>query len=121
MSRVLVTGATGMIGMNLAERLAAEGNTLFYFCRPSADPRRIALLKETGQILTGNITDASAVKAAVETAAPDLVFHLASTAFNAVHDAQEHFQVIVLGTLHLLEALRTSSVKRLVVTGSIAE
>ena len=116
-----MTGATGLIGMNLARRLSAEGETIFYFCRPAANPRRIALLKKTGQILTGDITDASAVRAAVEKAAPDLVFHLASTAFNTVQDAEEHYQVIVHGTLNVLEALRTSTIKRLVVTGSIAE
>ncbi len=110
-----------MIGMNLAGTLAAEGDTTFYFCRPSADPRKVALLEKTGEILTGDIGDASQVRAAVEASAPDIVFHLASTAFNAAHTAQEHFQVIVLGTLHLLEALRPSPIKRLVVTGSIAE
>ena len=121
MTRILMTGGTGMVGMNLALRLASEGDTVFYFCRPSADPRKTALLRKTGEILSGDIIDASTVKAAVDTASPDIVFHLASTAFNTAHTAQEHFQVIALGTLHLLEALRGSSVQRLVVTGSIAE
>jgi UDP-glucose 4-epimerase len=121
MSRILVTGGTGMIGMNLSVRLAAEGNTIFYFCRPSADPRKIDLLRNTGEIVFGDMGDASTVKAAVDTASPDIVFHLASTAFNGAHSAAEHFQVITLGTLHLLDALRASPVQRLVVTGSIAE
>jgi UDP-glucose 4-epimerase len=121
MRRVLVTGGTGMIGMNLADRLGADGDTIYYFCRPSADPKKLALLRKTGKVLFGDIAEASNVRAAIDAASPDIVFHLASTAFNTAHTAEEHFQVIVLGTLHLLEALKASSVRRLVVTGSIAE
>jgi UDP-glucose 4-epimerase len=110
-----------MVGMNLSVRLAAEGATTYYFCRASADPRKMTLLRKAGKVIIGDITDASSVKAAVDEASPDVVFHLASTAFNAPHTAEDHFQTIVLGTLHVLEAVRTSSVQRVVVTGSIAE
>jgi nucleoside-diphosphate-sugar epimerase len=110
-----------MIGINLSQRLAREGHTLFHVCRPSAEKRRTAQLEQTGQLLQGDVTDAASVRAAVGTADPDTVFHLASTAFNAPLPAEEHFRVIVGGTLNVLEALRESPVRRIVVAGSAAE
>jgi len=110
-----------MVGLNLSRRLSAEGHTLFCLCRSSAEQHRRVFLEKTGTIITGDVTDAASVKAAVQLARPEIVFHLASTAFNASLPAEQHFQVIVIGTLHLLEALREFPIKRLVVAGTTAE
>jgi nucleoside-diphosphate-sugar epimerase len=110
-----------MIGINLSQRLAREGHTLFHVCRPSADKRRTSWLEHTGRLLHGDVTDATSVRAAVDTAQADTVFHLASTAFHAPLPAEEHFRVIVGGTLNVLEALKDSPVRRIVVAGSAAE
>ena len=79
------------------------------------------MIENWGQVLTGEITDQASIKTAVEGSRPDMVYHLASTAFNASLPAEMHLQVIVLGTFRLLEVLREFSGVRVVFTGSAAE
>jgi len=110
-----------MIGANLARRLAANGHQLFFLCRSSSDKTRLERISSLGSIIIGDITDRTAVHQAVTTAQPHIVYHLASTRFNTPVSAEMHFQVTVLGTLHLLEALRESPSVRFVSTGSVAE
>jgi nucleoside-diphosphate-sugar epimerase len=58
--------------------------------------------------------------ATVRQAEPEVVFHLASTRFNPPGEAQTHLRVNVLGTSHVLEALREFPDTTLVFTGSTA-
>jgi nucleoside-diphosphate-sugar epimerase len=74
------------------------------------------------RILFADITDAKAVRDALFQVKPETVFHLASTPFNpGTFSAEVHFQVNVLGTLHVLEAMKELKDSRLVFTSSAAE
>ena len=119
--RVLLTGGTGMIGANLSRRLLAEGYRVCLLVRTGANLIRLQGLGERLELVEADLTDAPAVKAALDKTRPQIVFHLASTRFNPpTIRPEEHFKVNVLGTLHLLEALREFSGTRLVFTGSAA-
>jgi nucleoside-diphosphate-sugar epimerase len=119
MQRVLITGGTGMLGANLARQLVADGFHVSVFARPQSKHARLQAIEDALVFERGDLTDANTVRAAVDRARPDIVYHLASTAFNAQSTtAEDHFRVNVLGTLYLLEALKDSPDSVLVYTGT---
>lgn len=121
-TRVLLTGAGGMIGANLARRLVVEGARVCALVRPMTDRVRLRAIEHQLEFLPADVTDAAAVREAVRQAQPQVVFHLASTlwARSSQETAANHFQTNVMGTLHLLEALREFPEARVVFTGSSA-
>jgi nucleoside-diphosphate-sugar epimerase len=122
---VLVTGAGGMIGRKLAERLAADGAigprrvtrlTLADLTAPPAPPAAFPV--ETVAV------DISAPQAAagLVAAAPDVVFHLAAiVSGEAEADFDKGFRVNLDGTRLLFEAIRArGNAPRVVFASSIA-
>jgi nucleoside-diphosphate-sugar epimerase len=90
--------------------------------RPTSSRLRLREVEAQVRWVTGDITDAAAVREAVERANPEVVYHLASTSFNPpTTSAATHFGVIVMGTLHLLEALVGRPDVRVIATGSVFE
>jgi 2-alkyl-3-oxoalkanoate reductase len=72
--KVLVTGATGLLGSHLAERLAARGESVRALARPGS---RTELLENLGvEIVRGDLTDPAACKSAVT--GVTRVFHCAA-------------------------------------------
>lgn len=122
--RALVTGVSGFVGSHLVDLLRAEHpevEVLGLLRWRSEDPERLSL--RDVQLLEGDLLDAVSVIRAVEAAQPDLVFHLgASSSVAGSWDApNEMVQVNVLGTLHLLEALRMERSAARVVLACSAE
>lgn len=110
-----------MIGANLVRRLITEGCDLSVFTRKGIHHSNLDSVQEQLEVFQGDITDQESVKAAIETASPDIVFHLACTPFNLPEiTSHQHFQVNVAGTLNILEALRESPRIRLIFAGSAA-
>lgn len=70
---VLVTGASGFLGGRLVEMLAAAGETVRVFARPTADLGRLATLPV--EILRGSFVDQAAVCRA--TAGVERIYHCA--------------------------------------------
>lgn len=121
-ARVLVTGAGGMIGANFCRRMSTQACTIYALVRCDGVPPRLVGLEERLTLLRGDLTDADSVTDAVKAAAPDVVFHLASTPFNPPPTVALHLQVNVSGTANLLAALtqiRPSA--RVIYTGSAAQ
>jgi len=76
MTRVLITGASGFIGSQLTQRLAARGDEVTCLVRPTS---RCEHLRRLGVgFAMGDVRDAEAVRAAV--AGVDVVYHLAGVA-----------------------------------------
>jgi nucleoside-diphosphate-sugar epimerase len=72
--RVLVTGATGLLGSHLVERLIDQGYTVRALVRPSS---RTAFLDQIGvDVQRGDLTDPASCERALEDVA--LVFHCAA-------------------------------------------
>lgn len=121
-ARILLTGGSGMIGAHLARRLVAGGHRVAVLARRAETPPRLADLAGRLEILAADLTDRAAVRAAVARAAPEAVFHLASTPFNPPPTSTRHLDVNVLGTDHLLDALAAAAPRaRVVYTGSAAQ
>ena len=110
--RILVTGAGGFVGQHLCRHLAAHGDEVLALSGP-ADPEWHGFRAE--------ITDAAAVRKAVEGARPDAIVHLAGFASvaSSQQDPSGTFAVNVLGTVNLLTAVRDTAPKaRVLVIGS---
>ncbi|WP_324653563.1 NAD-dependent epimerase/dehydratase family protein [Georgenia sp. H159] len=106
--RVLVTGASGMLGRRTAERLVAAGHDVRTF------QRRTAGVPGATDSL-GSLTDPAAVTRAVE--GRDAVVHLAAKV-SVSGPRSEYEQVNVEGTRALLAAARDAGVSRFVQVSS---
>jgi CDP-glucose 4,6-dehydratase len=108
---VLVTGHTGFKGSWLTAWLTQLGaKVVGVALDPPTEPSHFiaARLAHGMTDLRIDVRDRAALAAAVQSAQPDFVFHLAAQALvrRSYDDPLETWQTNVLGTLHLLEALR---------------
>jgi nucleoside-diphosphate-sugar epimerase len=121
---ILITGAAGMIGRKLIERLVRDGQvggkaisrlTLHDMVTPEA-PKAFRTMR-----YAGDIADAAESRKLVAEA-PDLIFHLAAVVSGeAEADFDKGYRVNLDGMRHLLEAVRAKGNRpRLVFTSSIA-
>ncbi|MBM4117739.1 NAD-dependent epimerase/dehydratase family protein [bacterium] len=116
--RTLVTGASGFVGRHLLPRLIAAGDTVLGL---GLDPENGASPPPGASWERLDILDAPALAARVADFRPDRVLHLAgqSAQGHALADPAPSARVNVLGTLHLLEALRRGApTARLLVASS---
>lgn len=113
--RALITGITGMVGSHLADFLLAKTDWEIYgMCRWRSPLDNLSHLiprieaKDRVHLLYGELRDYLSINHVVVKSRPDYVFHLAAqsyphTSFDAPLDTLE---TNVLGTAHVLEALR---------------
>lgn len=97
--RALVTGATGFVGRYLVDALRRDGAEVFACSGPN-------------DALSGyipiDLSDPGTITAALEIAAPTVVFHLAAQTFvpDALRSPVETYEVNAIGTARIAEALR---------------
>lgn len=110
--RVFVTGHTGFKGSWLCEWLLSLGAEVCGFSNGiPTKPSLFAQLRLARRIqadLRGDVRDRAAVRAAIEAARPDFVFHLAAQPLvrQSYAEPVETFDTNVMGTVHVLDALR---------------
>ena len=111
MATALVTGASGFLGLYVAELLAARGDRVRAFGRA-----RPAAADALGvEWVAGDIRDKEAVMAA--TAGMDVVYHVAGKA-GIWGPWEDYYSVNTLGTRHVLEGCLVNGVGRLVYTST---
>lgn len=118
---VLVTGHTGFKGSWLTTWLLEMGaNVIGYSLdQPPTNPSHFELA-HLGQHVTdvrGDLADFAALRAAIETYQPAVVFHLAAQpiVLRSVSEPKLTFDVNAAGTVNVLEAVRATSSVRAVV------
>ena len=108
--RVLITGIAGFVGGYLTEHLlaATPGANMFGLRLPGAAEDEGATIPPVVQMVDGDLLDAPSLERAVRAARPDVVFHLAaaSSVAGSWISPTEIFQVNVVGTVNLLDAVR---------------
>ena len=125
---VFITGVSGFTGSHLAKHLLNEGNNVFGLVRRKADgslPQNLQYLgidKEV-RLLEGDICDISGIAFALDQAKPDVIFHFAAQSFipRSFSHPWETTETNSLGTVNLLEAVRTKDLHPTIVFAGSSE
>ena len=109
--RVFITGHTGFKGAWLALWLWSRGAKVTGFSLPpETTPNLFELLAIEKHVESrfGDIRDFGALKAELESTLPEVVFHLAAQSLvrRSYEQPVETYHTNILGTVHLLEAVR---------------
>ena len=122
MKRVLVTGATGFVGANVARRLLRDGHEVHLFVRPEHASWRLEEIQRDVVLHPVPVHEREAVARAVGAIRPEWVFHLAAHgAYSWQTDLPEMTRTNVLGTMNLVTAALRTGFEAFVNTGSSSE
>lgn len=122
--RVLITGATGLVGSWLAKSLTEKNAQVIVLIRdhdPQSEFIRSGRIRHT-TVVNGALENLSAIERAINEHEVDTVFHLGAQTIvgTALRNPLPTFESNIRGTYHLLECCRLhkSIVKRIVVASS---
>ena len=120
-SAVLITGGAGFVGSTTADLLmdagAAEVRVLDNFVRGNRKNLESAAERENLVVIDGDIRNADLVDAAVD--GVDYIFHMAALRITRCAEApREGMEVLVDGTVNLLESAVRHKVKKIVAASS---
>lgn len=112
--RVLITGNTGFKGSWLSEILILAGAQVFGLSLPPAQGDNIFYklhLDSRMKTYYADIRNLDAVKACVDDCRAEIVFHLAARSLvrEAYREPVETYATNLMGTVHILEAIRQAS------------
>lgn len=120
MKRVLLTGAGGFVGANLARRLLADGHRVHLVTSPGSDEWRVAGLDAARSAV--DLADAGAVDTLLAEVRPEWIFHLAAHgAYSWQTDVRKIVSANVVGSANLLESALAVGFESFVSAGSSSE
>jgi dihydroflavonol-4-reductase len=115
MTKTLVTGGTGFIGLHLVRALAERGDELRLLVRDDSATGQLGVEFEPA---LGDVNDARSVRKAMK--GVDRLFHVAGTTSLRQSDRERVFDVNVGGVRTVMEEALRAGVERVVHTSSIA-
>jgi len=113
--KIMITGGCGFLGSNIAAKAISLGHELLIFDNLSRSGAIANLnwLKEKGDFdfFHGDVRSQENVERAINSFKPDQIFHLAGQVAmtTSLERPRLDFEINVLGTLNILEAVRTLS------------
>ena len=117
--KILITGGKGFIGSWVVTDLIERGESPVIYDL-AEKPFLFPGIETSVEVIDGDITDLERTAAAIRQSKPEVIVHTA--ALTNVEKAQsqpsEAVRINIGGTLHLLEAARTSGIRRFVYTSS---
>lgn len=120
--RVVLTGATGFVGANLARRLLHEGHEVHLLVRQGFALWRIEAIRPDLQLHGVNLNDAESLSRQIAAIRPDWIFHLAAYgAYSSQTDVHRIYQTNLTTTINLLEACLKTGFETFINTGSSSE
>lgn len=120
--RALVTGAGGFIGANLTRRLLRDGHPIDAVVRPGADTWRLDAIRSEITLHELDLRDAEALRAMLDRARPDWLFHLAAHGgYSWQTDAKAILTTNALASAQLVDMACARGFEAFVQAGSAAE
>jgi UDP-glucuronate 4-epimerase len=126
--RVFVTGTAGFIGYHLAARLLADGHEVTGYdgVTDYYDPRlkqaRLELLHRHAKFheVRGMLEDSALLEVSIAETAPEIIVHLAAQAGvrHSLERPQDYVEANLVGTGNLLEAVRATKPKHLLIAST---
>lgn len=112
--KVFITGHTGFKGTWLCKILELLGAEVYgYALEPATEPNIFQILDVSKNIhsIIGDIRDYEKLRNCIKNIAPEYIFHLAAQPIvrESYRIPRETFEVNVMGTINLLECIRTIS------------
>ena len=114
--KVLVTGATGFVGGNLARELCNRGHEVRALARPGSNPLTIEGTRI--ERVEGDILDRASIRRAVEGC--KAVFHCAAAYTFWSRDPQSVRRANVEGTVNVLECAAEADAEKIVYTSTVS-
>lgn len=117
--KILVTGGAGYVGSHAARLLAQAGHQVWIYDNLCYGHRAAAL---SGKFVEGQLADRAKLIALMQSEKIDAVMHFAAFAAvgESVVDPAKYYENNIVGTLHLLEAMRAAGVWRIVFSSTTA-
>ena len=117
--KILVTGGAGYVGSHAARLLARAGHEVWIYDNLCYGHRAAAL---SGVLVEGHLAERDKLIALMRSEKIDAVMHFAAFAFvgESVQDPAKYYENNVVGSLHLLEAMRAAGVWRIVFSSTTA-
>lgn len=120
--KILITGATGFVGANLARYFYSEGHDIAVTIRTESNTWRINDVLGNFTLLNTDITDRNKIREDVNSYKPNIIIH--NAAFGGYHFETEEkrvFDTNLLGTINMVDAYLQSNSELLINTGSSSE
>src|SRR5438874_8044938 len=117
--RILVTGGAGYVGSHCLRRLLAAGHEAMVYDNLWQGHRQAV---PPGLLVEGDLNDEPKLTAVLRDRKIDAVMHFAALALvgQSVHEPALYYRNNVLGSFHLLEAMRQTGVWRIVLSSTTA-
>ncbi|MCA9234732.1 MAG: UDP-glucose 4-epimerase GalE [Planctomycetales bacterium] len=117
--KVLLTGGAGYVGSHAGWVLARNGHDVWVFDDLSYGHRAAA---PAGRLVEGNLMDGDLLVDVMKSKGIEAVMHFAAFAYvgESVTDPGKYYQNNVVGTLSLLDAMRTAGVDKIVFSSTCA-
>ena len=120
--KVLITGATGFVGANLARFFLEKGAEIFVFTRRSSDKWRIRNILENISDYSVDLKDAASLEKIIKKINPHIVIHAAAYGgYSFQNDAEKIIKTNFIGTVNLVNALKGTRIELFINTGSSSE
>ena len=116
---ILVTGGAGYVGSHAVRLLVSRGHEVWIYDNLSRGHRAAV---PPGKLITGDLADQAHLKRVLQSNRIDAVMHFAAFALvgESVADPALYYGNNLLGTYHLLEAMRAALVQKLVFSSTTA-
>jgi GDP-4-dehydro-6-deoxy-D-mannose reductase len=120
----LITGATGFVGSHMADLLVGKNHQVYGMSRGEYSQENISHLQGKISLLRIDIMDKDKLLETIIKVRPDYIFHFAAQSSNldSFGNPRLTFEINVLGTLNLLEAIVAAQLQpAMVIAGSSEE
>jgi len=116
MSAILVVGATGMVGSDICQQLAAGGKPVRALVRATSDPVKVGKFKAQGvEVVQGDVRDRASLDAACK-GVTTVISTLSSMPFTYQPGVNDIRTTDLDGALNLIDAARAAKVRDFIYT-----